>query len=126
MKKLEKLEKFLFENRKLFLGGIFALLFLTLTGDVFALQLTPPDNPFGSSGDQAIGGFGSNILTALNAAGFFGGAIAVFWAIFNIATGQPFMRQLLGAVGGMGGWVLLGAIAWQFGSNQAFQIPLVT
>ena len=127
MTKTQKIENFLYTNRKLFLGGLFVLLFLSITGDTaFALQLTPQDNPFGTRGDQAIGSFGANWLTLLNAIAFFGGVTAVFWAIFNIATSKPFMMQILGAIGGLGGWGIIGAIAWQMGSNQAFEIPLVT
>ena len=99
-----KIETFFSVNREVITACLIFMFVLLLTNDVSAYQLTPQDNPFGTQGDQAIGGWMSGVLTLVNALTFFGGILFIFYTVFKVGTGQQFLYPLLGAVLGLGGW----------------------
>lgn len=90
---------------------------------IFAYQLNPQGNPFGTQGDAALGGFLANIITILNAVTFYGGVASVLMIGISLIAGMQWFRWVMGALVGLGLWTVIGAIAWQLGNNQAFNVP---
>lgn len=124
---MKKIQIFLYQNRSIVFGALLMALILTLADSSFAQGLTPQANPFGARGDQAIGGFGSTVLTILNAFFFYGGCLSIGKLFYNVAFGSgEWVMPGIGTVIGFGGWTGIGAVAWQMGNNQAFQIPMIT